>query len=147
MEFFAKINIKFNLLTISAKTSILDVWQGCEYASEMFHKSFQIIYSSCFFFMWKTMFTVTHFYVLSNQATHVFKYFLKRGVQSTCSIGSLMEDIAFLAWSQCSLFWNWMFYRSSKKMQKETQPNFSNEFRTLFKRPIFLSMSKLNTWK
>ena len=61
------------------------------------------------------MFAVTHFlHVLSNQATHKYflinkyydnindkyfllKYFLKRGVQSTCSKGSLTEDIAFLA--------------------------------------------------
>ena len=32
-ERFAKIIIIYNLLTIFAKCSILDVWQGCEYAS------------------------------------------------------------------------------------------------------------------
>ena len=143
MEFFAKIKfnfIKFNLLTISAKTYILNVWQSCEYASEMFHKSFQILYNSCFFFMWKAMFTVTHFYMfylikpqmcLNISQKEVFKAPVIKVKDHWWN-----EDIAFLA---CSLFWNWMFYRSAKNAQKTPVfvPNFSNEFRPSHKsKPI-----------
>ena len=35
MELFEKIDIGWKLLTIVAKSSILDVWQGSEYASDM----------------------------------------------------------------------------------------------------------------
>ena len=35
MELFEKIDIGWKLLTIVANSSILDVWQGSEYASDM----------------------------------------------------------------------------------------------------------------
>ena len=38
MEFFAKIVKNEKLFTIFVKTSILDVWQGSEYASELASK-------------------------------------------------------------------------------------------------------------
>ena len=38
MELFAKIVKHYKPFTICAKTSILDVWQGSEYASELASK-------------------------------------------------------------------------------------------------------------
>ena len=38
MELFAKIVKNYKTFTICAKTSILDVWQGSEYASELASK-------------------------------------------------------------------------------------------------------------
>ena len=41
MELFEKLVNGFQLLTIFIKSSILDVWQGSEYASELEHEHFE----------------------------------------------------------------------------------------------------------